>query len=290
MATARILVTGATGRVGSALVPLLKRAGASVAALVRDPARAAALKSQGVELRQGDLADPASLPKALAGIDKAFLASPDSREQAQLEKNFITAAAEAGLGHIVKLSAQSAGLAPPRSFGKFHREAEIALEQSGVPFTVLRPCFFMQSVLLFADDIKTKSKFVAPIKGGRVSMIDLRDVAAVAACCLADDSQKGKAYILTGPRAIDFYDVAQIIGQARGRNVVFSPLPTLIARLGMPRATGLPRWYANLVIDLFVALNRGAQTPITDSVERLTGKAPRSFEAFAKEHAAAFKA
>ena len=290
MAKARILVTGATGRVGGALAPLLKRAGASVAALVRDPARAKALAQQGIELRQGDLGDPASLAAAVAGIDKAFLASADSLEQAQHEKNFIEAAAAAGVGHIVKLSAQSAGMAPAKSFGKFHREAEIALEKSGVPFTVLRPTFFMQSLLLFADDIKTKGKFVAPIKVGRVSMIDLRDVAAAAACCLVDDSHKGKAYILTGPRPIDFYEVAQLIGQARGRNVEFTAIPAFIARLAMPRATGLPRWYTNLVIDLFVALNRGAQTPITDSVFRLTGKAPRGIEAFLKENAAAFKA
>lgn len=290
MAKARILVTGATGRVGSALVPLLKRAGVPVAALVRDPKRAAALKPQGVELRKGDLADPDSLRTALAGIDKAFLASADSLEQAAQEKNFIAAAAEAGVKHIVKLSAQSAGLAPPKSFGKFHREAEIALEQSGVPFTVLRPTFFMQSLLLFADDIRAKHKFMAPIKAGRVSMVDLRDVAAVAACCLADDRQKGKAYILTGPRPIDFYEVARLIGQARGRNVEFKPLPAFIARIGMPRATGLPRWYTNLIIELFVALNRGAQTPITDSVERLTGKAPRNIETFLRENAAAFKA
>jgi uncharacterized protein YbjT (DUF2867 family) len=286
---ARILVTGATGRVGGALVPLLKRAGASVVALVRDPKRAAALKSQGVELRQGDLSDPASLAPALAGIDKAFLASADSREQAVHEKNFITAAATAGIGHIVKLSAQSAGLLPPRSFGRYHREAEIALEQSGVPFTVLRPTFFMQSVLLFADDIKKKNKFMAPIKAGRVAMVDLRDVAAAAACCLADDSQRGKAYILTGPRAVDFAEIAKLIGQARGRNVGFTPLPAFVARLAMPHATGMPRWYANLVIDLFVALNKGAQTPITDSVYRLTGAQPRTVEAFLKENAAAFK-
>jgi uncharacterized protein YbjT (DUF2867 family) len=288
MAAARILVTGATGRVGGALVPLLKRAGVSVVALVRDPKRADALKSQGIEMRKGDLADPASLGAALAGIDKAFLATGDSRDKAVLEKNFIAAAAEAGVGHIVKLSAQSAGLAPPRSFGRSHREAEIALEHSGVPFTVLRPTFFMQSMLLFADDIRKKGKFMAPIKAGRVAMVDLRDVAAAAACCLADDSQKGKAYILTGPRPIGFPEIARLIGQARGRNVVFSPLPAFIARLAMPYATGMPRWYANLVIDLFVALNKGAQTPITDSVERLTGKPPRTFEAFLKENAAAF--
>jgi len=288
MAKARILVTGATGRVGGALAPLLKRAGAQVVALVRDPARAKPLATQGIELRQADLADPNSLPKALEGIDKAFLATGDSREQATLETNFIAAAAAAGVGHIVKLSAQSAGLSPPRSFGVFHRQAEIALERSGVPFTVLRPTFFMQSLLLFADDIRKKGQFTAPIKGGRVAMVDLRDVAAVAALCLADDAHKGRAYIVTGPRAIDFFEVAKLIGQARGRNVAFKPLPAFIARLAMPYATGMPRWYANLVIDLFVALNKGAQMPMTDTVERLTGKKPRTLEAFLKENAAAF--
>ncbi|MGE5147927.1 MAG: NmrA family NAD(P)-binding protein, partial [Candidatus Eiseniibacteriota bacterium] len=265
MATVRILVTGATGRVGGALVPVLKRAGASVVALARDPARAAALKTQGVELRQADLADPASLPRALAGIDKAFLATAETPDQAVLEKNFIAAAATAGIGHIVKLSAQSAGMAPPRSFGKFHREAEVALEQSGVPFTVLRPHFFMQSIMIFATEIRQKNRFTAPLKTGRVSMVDLRDVAAVAACCLADDSQKGKAYILTGPRPVDFYEVAKLVSQARGRNVEFRHVPAFIARMTMPRITGLPRWYTDLTIDLFVALNRGAQTPMTDS-------------------------
>jgi uncharacterized protein YbjT (DUF2867 family) len=288
MAKARILVTGATGRVGGALAPLLKRAGAQVAALVRDPARARPLAAQGIELRQADLADPASLPKALQDIDKAFLATGNSRDQAQLESNFIAAAATAGVGHIVKLSAQTAGLAPPRGFGLQHRQAEIALEHSGVPFTVLRPHLFMQSLLQFADDIRQKGRFSAPMKVGRVSLVDVRDVAAVAALCLADDAHKGRAYIVTGPRAVDFYEIARLIGQARGRNVEFKPVPAFIARLVMPRATGLPRWYTNMVVDLFVALNRGAQAPMTDTVERLTGKKPRSLEAFLKENAAAF--
>jgi uncharacterized protein YbjT (DUF2867 family) len=289
MATVRILVTGATGRVGGALVPLLRRAGVSVAALVREPKRAAAIKAQGVELRQADLADPATLPKVLAGIDKAFLATAETPDMAILEKNFIAAAAAAGVRHIVKLSATSAGLTPPRSFGAFHRESETALEQSGVPFTVLRANFFMQSVLLFANEIREKGRLTAPMKTARVSMVDVRDVASVAACCLVDDRQKGKAYILTGPRPVDFYEVARLIGQARGRNVEFKHQPAFIARMTMHRATGLPRWYTDLLIELLVALNKGAQTPMTDSVFRLTGRQPRGFEAFIQENAAAFR-
>jgi uncharacterized protein YbjT (DUF2867 family) len=288
MAKARILVTGATGRVGGALAPLLKRAGAQVVALVRDPARAKPLAAQGIELRQADLADPASLPKALKGIDKAFLATANSPDQAALESNLIQAAAAAGVGHIVKLSAQPAGMVPPRSFGVQHREAEIALELSGVPFTVLRPHVFMQSLLMFADAIRKEGRFRAPIKAGRVALVDVRDVAAVAALCLADDGHKGKAYILTGPRAIDFFEIARLIGQARGRNVVFKPMPAFVARLTMPHATGLPRWHTSAAVDLYVALERGAQGLMTDTIERMTGKKPRSLEAFLKENAAAF--
>lgn len=286
---ARILVTGATGRIGAALLPLLRDRGHTVQAVTRRPDAATALTAAGAETLVADIRAPEGLHEAFAAADAVFLLTADAPDQDTLEIGLIAAAASAGKPHVVKLSAQSAGLDPPRSFGIFHRRAEQALEASRLPFTILRPTFFQQSLLLFAGDIAKKGKFAAPAGKGRIAMVDTGDIAACAAAVLADDAHHGRTYTLTGPAAHSLPEVAGLLGDKLGRKIGFVSPPAFVARLILPFVTGMPRWQSNLAVDLLSAIREGAQEAVSPDVERLTGRPAGGLDAFLDAHLAAFR-
>lgn len=286
---ARILVTGATGRIGTALLPLLRERGHTVQAVTRRPEAVGALAEAGAEAVVGDVRAPDALREALADADAVFLLTADAPDQDRIEGALIAAAAAAGgKPHVVKLSAQSAGLDPPRSFGVFHRRAEQALEASGLPFTILRPVFFQQSLLLFAGDIVKKGKFAAPAGKGRIAMVDVGDIAAAAAAVLADPVHHGRTYTLTGPAAHSLPEVAERLTALTGRKVGFTSPPAVVARLVLPFVTGMPRWQSNLAVDLFAAIRAGGQEQVSSHVEQLTGRPAAPLDAFLAAHRDAF--
>ncbi len=286
---ARVLVAGATGQVGAQLLPLLRARGHDVRAQTRRPEAASALTAQGVEAAVADLRAPGSMQPHLAWAEAVFLLTADAPDQDRIEAALIDAIAAAGRPHVVKLSAQSAGLTPPRSFGIQHRRAEQALAASGLPWTVLRPTFFQQSLLLFADDIAAKGKFMAPAGRGRIAMVDVADIAAAAASVLGDPAHDGRCYTLTGPAAHSMAEVAGMLTRLRGRKVSFSSPPATVARLVLPFVTGMPRWQSNLVVDLFRALRAGAQEAVCADVELLTGRSPGGLEDFLQRELQRFR-
>jgi len=274
-----ILVTGATGQVGGTVRGALDARGVPWIGLSR---RAPADE----RWRQADFERPASLAPALDGIETVFLASSDHPRQDTLEVAMIEACRARGVQHVVKLSAQSAGLEPPVSFGALHARAEQALRESGMQWTVLRPVFFMQSLLFFADSIAT-GKLIAATGAGEVAFIDARDVAHVAAAALTRPAENA-VYTLTGPRALSFAALAGQLSTALGRPVRHISPPRWVARIVLPWLSGKPRWQANLVIDLMAAISKGAQSRPTDTVARILGREPHTIEEFIEEHRAAF--
>lgn len=289
---ATVLVTAATGRIGTTLVPLLRGAGHRVLALTRRPDTepAARLAALGAEPVAGDYRAPEALKDRLPKVDAVFLATADAPDQDRVEAHIVAMLAARGRPHVVKLSAQSAGLTPPRSFGVFHRRAEEALARSGLPHTILRPTFFQQSLLLFAGDIAKKGKLIAPAGRGRVAMVDVADIARAAAAVLGRDSHHGQCYTLSGPSAHGFGEVAAKLTALLGRRIRYASPPAFAARLVLPMMTGMPRWQSNLAVDLFVALRAGAQAVPTDAVERLTGRPAASLDAFLADNLLAFRA
>lgn len=282
--TAPIAVLGATGRVGGAVLRNLREAKIPARALVRDPSRLPG----DVPSAEVDLRKPETLGSALKGSERAFLAMADDPDQTALELAFVEAAAKAGVRHVVKLSAQSAGLEPPVSVGRWHRPVEEALARSGMGYTILRPTFFMQTFLQFASDIAAKGKFVAPCKRGKVAFVDVEDVAAVAASVLASGDQAGAILTLTGPEAITFAQAGERIADAIGRPVKHVAPPRPVARLVMPFVSGMPRWLVTQVVDLLAALDQGAQSAVTSDIETVLGRPARPFAAFAERHKSAF--
>jgi uncharacterized protein YbjT (DUF2867 family) len=180
-----VLVTGATGNVGSRVARELRNAGAPVRAFVRDERRAASVFGGGVELAPGDFSDAYSVRRALEGVDAVFLACSNDPRQVAYETGLIDAAAEAGVGRIVKLSALGAQAGSPLAFWDWHGKIEDHLRASGVPSVVLRPAFFMTNLLGTAEHVRRGGALFAPAAGARISMIDPEDVAAAAAVSAA---------------------------------------------------------------------------------------------------------
>src|SRR5918992_2331370 len=182
-----ILITGATGRIGGATLKYLSRGGVALRALVRSPDKVASVAAPGVETVTGDLAEPRSLDAALEGVDAALLVSPLDPQQVALQGNFIEAAKRAGRVHVVKISGLGTALDSPVRSGRWHAQTEKYVEDSGLPFTHLRPPFFMQNILRFAPTIRASGEFVGSLGQGKVAMIDVDDIAAVAATALTTD-------------------------------------------------------------------------------------------------------
>jgi uncharacterized protein YbjT (DUF2867 family) len=238
----------------------------------------------GVELVSGDFSNPESMRRALEGVEGVFLACANDPRQVEYETGVIDAARQAGVRRIVKLSALGAEIGSPVAFWDWHGRIEEHLLMSGIPAVVLRPAFSMTNLLGSADAVTHAGSLFAPANGARVAMIDPRDIAEVA---LAEDTHDAKAYTLTGPEAITFERVAEVLSAAAGRRVEFVAVPDEAARQGMIEQ-GVPEFVAGEIVKVFGFLRRGDQDRTTDTVRALTGREPRGFAEFARDHAGLF--
>ncbi len=284
----KVLVTGATGNVGSQVIQELKARSENVRAFVRDAERAAGMFGDGVEIALGDFGDAGSLRTALDGVDGVFLACSNQPRQVEYETRVIDAAKEAGVRRIVKLSALGAEIGSPVAFWDWHGRIEEHLLASGVPSVILRPAFSMANLLGSAEAVGQTGMLFLPAGGASVAMIDPRDVGAVAAgAALTEDGHDGPAYTLTGPEAITFERVAEGLSAATGRHVQFVSVPDEAARQSMTEQ-GLPEFVAGQIVKVFGFLRRGMQASPTGMVQDLTGHEPRGFAEFARDHARLF--
>lgn len=283
-----ILVAGSTGTNGSLLIEELVAAGAPVRAMVRAPEKASSVERDGVEAVVVDFDSPETLEAAMEGVDRAFLVAPADPRQAEWENNFVDAAKRAGLRHVVKLSVLGADAGAPVRFGRVHAEAERHLEESGMPYTILRPTGFMQNTLAYAGSVASEGRFYAPLADAPVAWIDVRDIAAVAARVLTEDGHEGKVYELTGPEAISNREIAEKLSGAVGEPVEHVEVSYEQARETMVGA-GLPEWLADGLIELNKEVYEpGYAASVTDGVEEALGRRPRTFDEFARDHAEAF--
>ena len=285
-----ILITGATGTTGREVVRELRRLGAQgVRALVRDPARADFIRRAGYEAVVGDFERADTLGAALEGVERALLLTPPTPETVTHHRDFITAAAGAGVRHVVKLSAFGADADAPEGFGKWHGQSENLLKTSGLKWTILRPNFFMQNLLGQAGQIAATGSIFQPVGDARASFIDARDIAAVAARTLNEEGHEGQTYTLTGPEALSYHDVAAKLSEAAGRAISYVPVSPEQFREGALGA-GLPEWLVSALERLNEVFASGRAAEVTDAVERVGRREPTTFAQFARDHAGAFKA
>ncbi|MCC9311376.1 SDR family oxidoreductase [Kitasatospora sp. RB6PN24] len=284
-----IVVTGATGTVGSKVVSGLRERGESVRALVRDPGSRPAGWDEGVEVVAADYTDPTSLDTALAGADVIYLLVAVHPEMAQHEINVIDAAVRTGLRPRIVLHAAAGVEVKPEGvrFLSAHVTGHAHLQAGGLPWTVLAPNGFHQNFLGMAAAVKA-GRLTAAAGDAPVSWVDARDVAEAAVAVLTTDGHEGAVYTLTGPAGLTHDEIADQLGAVAGRTVAYQAVEPEAALAGM-LAAGWDPWRAEGLIELYTFYAGGGAGAVTHDVEKLTGHAPRSFADFAADHAAVFR-
>lgn len=284
-----ILVTGPNGNVGTELVRMLSVSDIPYRVAAHTPEKIDRLFGADVPRVRFDFADRSTWEATLQGVTTLFLLFPlpHPRTAKQWMLPFIAAAAAAGVRHIVYVSVPTAGDAKIVP----HYAVERAIEKSGVNYTLLRAAFFSQNlcrdITTHAVDIAKYDEIFIPAGNGRTSFIDSRDVAELALTVLREPHQhRGRAYVLTGPEALDFHEVARIFSEVLGRPIRYRS-PSLWAfwrRVG-PRVS----WDTFLFMAIVYSLTRfGKNAPMTDALPRLLGRPARTMRDFVTDYRASF--
>ena len=275
---APILVVGATGHVGCEVVHQLKKGGHKLRVMTRDAARAEQLGVALDEVVIGDLRDPASLPTAVVGIEKAYYATPDPEDNVVMLENFLTAGKAAGLRHVVRLSARSADINATDDLARRHGLAEQVLEQSGLAWTHIRPSWFMQMMFEFAPG----GRLELPGGEGRIGWIDTRDIAEMAVMALTERGHEGRCCIISGPEALSYGDMARAMSEATGREFVYVDMTPDTYR-ERQLAAGKEAWYVELVLQLYENIRAGRYAGLSSEFEQVMGRPAATFAQFARD-------
>jgi uncharacterized protein YbjT (DUF2867 family) len=276
--TAPTQVVGATGHVGREVVRQLKKDGHAVRVWTRDAARAGALGVSSDEVVIGDRRDPASLPAAVAGVGKAYYATPDPEDTVAMLENFLAAAKAAGVRHVVRLSARSADANATEDLARRHGLAERALEQSGLAWTHIRPSWFMQMMFEYAPG----GRMELPGGKGRIGWIDTRDIAALAVAALTGPGHEGKCHTISGPQALGYGDLARMLSEATGRDFVYVDMTPEDFR-EQALARGEEAWYVDLVLQLYANIRADRYAGISGEFEQVMGRPATTFAQFARD-------
>ena len=280
-----ILVTGATGNVASILIPTLLQSGQQVRGLVHDEAKAPGQRHLGAKVVVADLEKPETLDAAVADVDKIYLLIDNGPNGAQHGINLIDAVKRSGgQPHVVRHGM----FGDSRSrINTQHEQLAAVLAESGLPVTTLRPTFFMQNILAGAQTVASAGQLYWAMDDAKLAMIDIRDIAECAAAVLTSDGHIGKTYVLTGPRAISFHDVANALSGALDKPVTYINVPNEAMVQSMTEM-GFPEWTAQGLAELMDGFKDGFAKEATDNVERLTGHPARTVETFAHDFAGFF--
>lgn len=280
-----ILVLGATGTVGSAVVEALKKKGVAVKAASRDPKKAEA--QLGVPAVAWDWEQPAAFAAALQGVDALFLLTPPGTlEELRYGLAAVEAAKAAGVKKIVKLSAIGVEQQPESA----HRKIELAVEAGGFAWTFLRPSFFMQNLNEGSlQGIREAGAIFLPTGDGKTGMIDARDIGAVAAEALTRSDLDGQGLTLTGPEALSYAQMAEQLSQATGKAIKHVDISPDDFKAALVKA-GVPEHYAGFLVNLYGFVKAGYTAALTPTVQTVLGRPATAFSHYAKDYAGVFKA
>jgi uncharacterized protein YbjT (DUF2867 family) len=283
-----ILVAGATGNTGSGVAAALLEKSRRVRALARDGAKAAGLAEQGAEVAIVDLDRPETLgDDLLDGVGEVYFVTWNGPSALRQSRNLLDAITRSGASpHVVRLSGY--GTLRSRIISEL-ATCEEELKASGLPWTILKPTFFMQNLMMAAQTVAEQGTVYFDWGAGKAGMVDVRDVVDCAVSVLTGEAGavQGETFVLTGPASIGFADAAASLSEAIGRTVEYVPVPHEAAIAAMT-AMGVPEWIAEGYAELSAGFEQGFADLTTENVERLSGHAPRSFEQFARDHAHLF--
>lgn len=282
-----ILITGASGTAGRAVMKEVARSGARHRAMYRSSAEAAKAPS-GTETVIADFAKKDTLRAALRGVNRVYLVCSPIPDLVELEGNMIDASIEAGVKHVVLNSAMGAA-DYDKSFPSWHRKVEDKLRATRLSWTILRPNSFHQNTLTYyAPSIRAEGAFYGAMGSARVSFLDIRDIAAVAASTLRDDGHTGKVYELNGPEALAYAELAEKMTRHAKRTVRYVNIPAEAQKKSMLEQ-GMPQWQVEALLDLQQYYVNGQGGETDGVLEGLLGRAPTTMDLFLAENAAEFR-
>jgi uncharacterized protein YbjT (DUF2867 family) len=287
------LVTAATGNIGSELIRILSKENVHIRAAVHSISRSDKIRSLGIkDIVEIDFDKASEIPSSIfKDIDKIFLLTPNFETNGlpKILKN----AKKAGVKHIINLSSDSVGLASSSISAKgieIFKEKEKIIQESAIPCTILRPTAFMQNFLNNSFTIKTQKRFYLPWGNGKVSSVDTRDIAAIAAKILVSDIEdyKNKVYSITGPESLSCYDIAQIFSEVLKVDVEYVNVSAEEAFNEMKKM-GMSDILIEYILELSKMIKQESASNISSSVEEITGKKPISFRQFVVDYKDEFK-
>ncbi len=282
-----ILLLGATGRIGGAASARLAKDNIAHRVLVRDPAKFSPPAGAPIEVLEGDLNNSADLKLALKDVSSALLVVSNNSQQPTIERQFASAAADAGVEHLVKVSSIEAGPEATAAFPRNHYQTEQHIESLGIPWTFLRPNFFMQNMLMYAGAVANAGLFALPLGDARTAMVDTRDVGEAAAIALTHPEHRNQTYALTGPQLITFEQAASIMSEVLGKPVRYVKQSPEEFRDGLSKFVK-DTWQLDGVCELFQEIAGGSLDEKTNLVEQLLGRPAISLSQFVSDYARAF--
>ncbi|MEU1208688.1 NAD(P)H-binding protein [Nocardia sp. NPDC005825] len=282
-----IVITGATGTIGSEVVRLLAERDVKVRAVTRNPEQARV--PAGVEVVRGDYADTESMAAAFSGAEAAFLVGLLGPDYVELDRALVAAARAAGVRRLVKLSAIGTGDPELGRVGTWHLPGEQAVRESGVDWTILRPSSFASNTRSWVAPIQAGQPVPNMTGAGAQGVVDPRDVAAVAAEALLSDDHAGRIYTLTGPAALTTHDQAAVLAAALGRSVDVTDIPLDVAR-GFMLESGMSEEYADGALAGQAFVRDGGNAIVTGDIEQVLGRAPHTYADWVRDHRTEFGA
>ncbi|NKX91525.1 SDR family oxidoreductase [Nocardia coubleae] len=280
-----ILITGATGTIGNALVSHLVAEGVAVRATTRDPANATF--PAGVEVVRVDYRDPATFAPAMAGIEAAFLNGLPGPDDTDVDAALVEAARVAGVRRVVKLSIIAAGDPRLGVPGRWHVPGEDAVRSSGLEWTILRPNTFASNTLSWIEPLRAGLPVPNLTGDGRQAVVDPRDVAEVAAAALRTGDHHGRTYTLTGPTLQTAREQAAALAEVLGRPIAVTDIAEDDAPEFM-RSAGLSPAFVEAASQGQSFIRHGHNELVTDDIAAVLGRPPRDYAEWAADHRTAF--
>lgn len=277
----KIFLTGYSGNVGGAVAKYMTKKDHDFIAGVRSPSKYAKKDFEGVDFRKFDIEDQSTYEKALEGVEKIFLVRPPQITDVEgVFKPFIAYCEKIKIKHLVFLSL----LGVEKNPFPPHHKIEKAILTSNIPYTFIRPSFFMQNLIApHSKEIREKNEIYIPSGKAKISFIDTEDIGEIIARVLLEDHHFNKAYTLTGGEAIDYHQVAKVMSEVLKRDITYVNPGLLKFRSTMIKE-GTDKAFANVMTVLYLTTKLGMAKQVTTTAETLLGRKPNTIRDFLEHH------